>query len=241
MPRPKPCLLLTRARADAERFVGLLDQQSLDAVDVVYAPLIEIRVCAPSVDQVEPRSVIFTSSNGVRAAKEHGIDTNLPCFCVGSRTTEVAKAEGWPAAFAGATAAELVETLRNIRPQAPLLHLRGTHARGDIAERLTCAGLPTAERIIYDQVLLPLSESAESRLKARTPVIVPLFSPRTARQFANHRGTWADLYIAAISPAVAETVKKLENKEIIVSDRPDAATVARCVQDLITRVSRVEG
>lgn len=236
-----PRLLITRPRADSDRFIAELDQATRDGLDVIYSPLIDILAIDCLVDMSDVRGVIFTSSNGVNAARTLGIDPVVPCYCVGSRTTEQAKAAGWAARQSEADAAELITTLARSRPDAPLLHLRGVHARGDVAAKLTAAGIETKEQKIYDQALKPLTAKATSALAGDEPVIVPLFSPRTARQFADNARPQAPLYVAAISEAVAKTVKMLKYNELRVADRADSPTMARCVAQLVELVSRVEG
>ncbi|WP_246139530.1 uroporphyrinogen-III synthase [Falsiphaeobacter marinintestinus] len=236
-----PRLLMTRPRADSDRFIAELDQATRDGLDVIYSPLIDIVPIDCSVDMSDVRGVIFTSLNGVEAAQTLGIDPVVPCYCVGARTTEKAKAAGWAARQSGVDAAELITTLTRSHPDAPLLHLRGVHARGDVATKLTAAGIETKEQEVYDQALKPLTDTATSALAGDDPLIVPLFSPRTARQFADNAGLQAPLYLAAISEAVAKTVKMLKYNELRVADRPDSLAMARCVAQLVKRVSRVEG
>lgn len=236
-----PRLLMTRARADSDRFLSELDPDFRNRLDIVYAPLIETRPICARVDLSGLRGVIFTSANGVRAASALNIDPAGPCHCVGARTTEQASAAGWDARQAGANADDLVATLSKTRPDAPLLHLRGAHARGDIARRLTQAGIATREQVIYDQILHPPGDPARKILAQDVPVIVPLFSPRTARQFADHAVFQAPLYLAAMSQAVADAVNTLKYRKLLVADHPDSAAMIRCVEQLAKLASRVEG
>lgn len=234
-------LLMTRPRAASERFVALLPTALRDRITPVYAPLIGIEPVAGRIACENARGVIFTSANGVAMAGRLGGPGTLPCFCVGQETTRAAQRAGWQAQFAGVNADALIETLTRQRPDAPLLHLRGAHARGDIAGRLTAAGLQTREQAIYDQRLLPLTDEAARLLDGDGPVIVPVFSPRTARHFADlHEGA-APLFLAAISAAAAEPLEILRCSALIVAERPDAAAMAVAVEKLATQASRLEG
>lgn len=234
-------LLMTRPRADAERFVAQLPAALRARLTPVYAPLIAIEPMPGPVAWGDARGVIFTSTNGVEAATRLGGPRPLACFCVGTATTRAAQRAGWRADCAGADADALVETLLRARPEAPLLHLRGAHARGDIAARLTAAGLTTREQTIYHQRLLPLPAQARQVLDGDAAVIVPIFSPRTARHFAGLGAGSAPLYLAAMSAAVAKPLENLPHEALIIAERPDAQAMAAAVENLSSRASRVEG
>ncbi|OBY25872.1 uroporphyrinogen-III synthase [Leisingera sp. JC1] len=232
-------LLMTRPLEAAERFAASLPAEALAGLQVIYAPLMEIQVVQAPVRMQGIKGVIFTSANGVEAASRETA-VRLPAYCVGERTAQAAAELGWQAEALGTCADELAATLMQRRPEAPLLHLRGAHARGSIAQRLTDAGLPCGEQIVYDQVLLPLTEEAQTVLSAQNDVIVPLFSPRTARHFANLCGDGSHLYLIAFSEAVAEPLKGLNCKALRVSKAPDAPAMAAAVLDAAAQLSRLE-
>ena len=166
---------------------------------------------------------------------------DLPAWCVGEATTAAARAQGWDAECAGRDAEDLVQTLIARRPDAPLIHLRGVHARGDIAARLSAAGIETREAVIYDQRLLPLVPQAVQALAGTEPVIVPLFSPRAARHFASLATGRAPVFIAAMSHAVAKSVSPLNFNRLEVSDAPTARAMAQVVTSLVAQARRVVG
>lgn len=236
-----PTLLMTRPHPAAERFVAGLPAALRVQLTVIHAPLLEIVPLAVAVPDEGLRGVIFTSANGVEAAARAGAPTGLPAYCVGEQTAEAARVAGWPPRVTCPDAEHLIAALLRLRPEAPLLHLRGVHARGDIAGRLTAGGIETRALPVYDQRLLPLTAQARAALAATGPVIVPLFSPRTARQFADIGGGSAPLYLAAISPAAAEAVENMHPAALIVAGHPDAAAMAAAVETLVARASRLEG
>lgn len=231
---------MTRPHEASRRFVQRLPEWLRSQVNVVISPLIGIQPVAADPDLADARGVVFTSSSAVTVASELTPRRDLPCFCVGNATTARARDAGWRAAFAGADADALVATLTRDRPETPLLHLRGRHTRGAVAARLTAAGLPVRESVIYDQPVLPLNRAAADALGGPAPVIVPLFSPRSARQFASQHAGTAPLYLAAISNAVAEEVNQLKVKELMVAPQPDAAAMAGLVETLSRHTARVE-
>ncbi|NVK15836.1 MAG: uroporphyrinogen-III synthase [Rhodobacteraceae bacterium] len=233
-------LLMTRPLAAAKRFAASLPAEALAGLQVIYTPLMEIQPVQAPVRTQGIKGVIFTSANGVEAASRE-TTVRLPAYCVGERTAQTAAVLGWQAEVLGQCAEELTAALLQKRPEAPLLHLRGAHARGAIAQLLTDGGLPCGEQIVYDQVLLPLTEGAQAALAAQNGVIVPLFSPRTARHFANLCGDASHLHLIALSEAVAEPLKGLNYKAFRVSKAPDAPAMAEAVLDAAAQLSRLEG
>ncbi|MBE1286072.1 MAG: uroporphyrinogen-III synthase [Rhodobacteraceae bacterium] len=230
-------LLMTRPRAAAERFVQAL---SLDLAPI-YAPLLDIRPLDQSLNLTGYAGVIFTSANGARQASDLTSDRTLPAYCVGAMTTQAARDAGWQANMRGRDASEMINSLLQSRPEGTLLHLRGEHARGDIAENLTQGGLPCKSRVIYDQVLKPLSQEALDALLSETDVIAPIFSPRSARQFAEFCPKAAKPHLVALSRAVSEPLRGLNYKSLSVCDEPDSGSMMAEVARVWENIRRVEG
>ena len=242
MPQPmsalRPVLLMTRPRSASERFVGSMPERLRGAVDVVIAPLMEIVPLSGAVDLQGLCGVIFTSANGVAAAATLGVRPDLPCYCVGDATADAARQSGWRAESMGPTADALVSALLSRAPEGPLVHLRGVHARGDVAERLTAGGLPTRDRSVYDQRLLPLGSEAVAALSR--PTLAPLFSPRSARHFAQVCPHPRKVAAVALSDAVAAELDGIALARIEVSETPDAHSLAKAIETTLWRGSWVE-
>jgi uroporphyrinogen-III synthase len=234
-------LLMTRPKGDAERFVTNLPSGLRHKLTPIFSPLVEIQPAVSDLNLAGARGLIFTSANGVLVAAGLTDQRDLPCFCVGSATTQAAVYAGWKAQCVGTDAESLIKSLHQFRPVGPLLHIRGACSRGNVSRRLTKLGCPTLEQIVYDQHLLPLSETAQALLRGTEPVIVPLFSPRTARQFANQNTGQAPLYLAVLSDAVADQVKSLKCMKLDISREPTADAMAKLVEHLVNTVERVEG
>ncbi|MCV2889884.1 uroporphyrinogen-III synthase [Ruegeria aquimaris] len=232
---------MTRPLASSEKFVARLSPDIRSKVTVVHSPLLEIEYLQDDLDLRKARGLVFSSANGVAAASQMTESRDLPCFCVGRATTEAARREGWKATMAGETAETLIAFLLAARPATPLLHLRGDHARGDVAETLSRSGMPTSERVVYLQHLLPLSEPARAALAGTSPVIAPLFSPRTARQFADLALLSAPLWLLALSGAVREPIENMKNIRLVTAERPDAEAMRHAVEKMVREAMRVEG
>lgn len=215
-------LLLTRPRPASERFAAGLPVHITNRMRVVVSPLVEILPGPENIDTEDSAGIVFSSSNGVGCAAQLVKSRAEPAYCVGEATTILALEHGWPARCVGSNANELVAQLLEMNPPSPLLHLRGAHTRGDIAARLSAGGVPCTERVVYDQALRPFNAEALDLLSGCDPVIAPVFSPRTARQFAKQCPDGANLCLIALSDAVAEPLKSLEFRHLSVCAKPDA-------------------
>ncbi|WP_254683741.1 uroporphyrinogen-III synthase [Ruegeria sp. AD91A] len=234
-------LLMTRPRAASERFVAQLPTRTRSRVQVIYSPIMEIRPLPVAVETEGVQGLIFTSANAVNAAAAKGVDRTLPAFCVGPATTGTAKGYGWQAEMVGATAEELVGHLLKRRPKSPLLHLRGEHTRGNVAGRLTESGLAVREQPVYQQRLLPLTPEAAEAADGDSPIIAPLFSPRTARHFADIWVGSAPLWLAAISQATADPLYSLDYAGLKIAKMPTPKKMRKAVKKLAKHALRVEG
>ena len=108
------------------------------------------------------------------------------------------------------------------------------HAAGDIPGALKSAGIETIPVVVYDQREQPLSDTARAVLGGPVPVLLPLFSPRSAQLAANAaRAAAAPLLIAAISPNAAEAVRGVPARRIVTAARPDGEAMLDALGALI--------
>lgn len=236
----RPVLLMTRPEAASGAFADALAAQTGGGFAVVISPLIGIEPCGPLPDMGGMRGVIFTSAHGVQAyGALHG-PVGLPCFTVGAATAEAARALGFDPVSADGDADALVTLITARAPTGPLMHLHGTHSRGDVGQRLTCAGIETKSTVIYDQPLLDLSGEAKAVLTGPAPVIVPLFSPRTAARFAETALRLTSVWIAAMSPAVAEALGTDRGAQVRIAARPTGAEMRKVVAMLMEEARTLE-
>lgn len=233
--RPLP-LLLTRPAAQGDRFATDLATQMPGWFDLFSSPLMAAVFLAPELPRSEWSSVILTSETGVEAAnrlRSGGLPLPRAAWCVGDRTAQVAQAAGFDARSARGDAEALISLILASDDRGPFLHLRGRESRGDIAPRLSAQGRLADAAIVYAQDPLPLTPQATAVLSAQTPVVVPLFSPRSAALFAAQGPFSAPLWIVAISAATARAVETLTPQRLAIAERPDGAAMLAAVQTIV--------
>lgn len=222
-------LLLIRPEAQSRRLLEALAARGLRPPAII-SPVIEIRPRAVSL----PTDVdlVLTSQNAL-AALPPG---TWRAWCVGDRTAEAARAAGLEAISAGGDVEALLERLVAERP-GPLVHLRGVHATGRLAERLRARGIEAAEVVAYDQAARPLSREASELLATSGAVVLPLYSPRSAALASGHAGDWrASIHAAAISPATAEAFRR--PARMTIADAPDAVAMLDAVAQALAGAER---
>lgn len=217
----RPTLLLTRPEPAATRFAAQLRERFGDGLEILSSPLMAPVFLAAPLPGGGWQGTIFTSETGVEGLRRL-TDRRGPAICVGPRTAEAAQAAGWQAEVIGGDAEGLVAALA-AQPRPGLwLHGRGREAAGDLAARLRKAGMSVAEAVVYAQEPRPLTDAVRARLMDGAPVVVPLFSPRSAKLFvAQTRGTVAPLLVAAISKAAADAVGPLGALRVECAPTPD--------------------
>lgn len=231
----EPVLLMTRPAKAAQAFV---DSLPLEGVRVIMSPLIGIVHRGELPPMAAYRALIFTSVHGVEAyVAQNG--PLLPCYVVGGKTARAAQASGFSVRSVFENAANLIEGVIRNFVSGPMLHVRGVHARGNIAQTLTNNAIPTDEAVLYDQPAIPLTDEAQAALSGANPVIVPLFSPRTAVLLAEFRPK-PPLLVAAFSQAVANAVSGLHITKLRIASRPDSDAMGVEVIDLLAWAKAAE-
>ena len=233
-----PTILLTRPLLQSQRFAAQLRARWPDLA-VVISPLMAPEFLPVDLPRRAFAALILTSETGAEAARRiSAAGQGLPAivFCVGDRTAQAAKAAGFVAQSAGGDADALVALIARQAPDGPLLFLRGQDSAGDVESRLVSAGTETVSAIVYTQTEHALTRDANRLLRASAPVILPLFSPRSARLFLSQRPDGpvkAPLWLAALSPAVAQVAAGLAPDRMGIAATPDAAAMLQAISALL--------
>lgn len=221
-------VLITRPLAQARVFAQALEAAHGGSVDMVISPLIETAPVAVTQDLTDVNHVIFTSVNGVQQAARVGVPQTAVAWCVGEKTAAAAKALGFTARAAGGNSESLVALIAQDQPQGRIVHLRGKHAAGDVIGGLAAVGLNCEPVIAYDQIAIAPTQAALDLLADENPVIVPLFSPRTAKLFAQIGAFRAPLHLITMSKAITvpEDIVPISSLAIMESDTMVNGTMA---------------
>jgi len=104
-----------------------------------------------------------------------------------------------------------------------LLQLCGDHVAGDLAGLIGLIGPQITPDVIYRQHAQGLSEAAQALLAGDAPVLLPVFSPRSARLLApDLEKARAPLCLAAMSHAVARALPVQAACDLVTAPQPDA-------------------
>lgn len=226
-------LVLTRPQADSERFLAAVEAK-FGPVKAVISPVIEV-VSLP-VEVPSYNEVILTSANGAAEAKRLGVKAGTRAWCVGQRTAKLAFEAGLEPISADGNADDLVELIQSQRT-GTLCHIRGVHSRGQVAARLIAQGRVCKEVIAYDQRDIPPTKAALEALQGTDPIVLPLFSPRSALLIpAVHQ---APVHVIAMSSAVAAEVADLGADTVTIAENPNfeamLAATCRRLESLLRR------
>lgn len=216
-------VLLTRPQGASQTF-ALRVTQAFGPLRVEISPLMEIGFVPFDAEQAIGRTPVFTSMNGVDAWARAKLPVGGRCFCVGEATGQAARDLGFAPEVSGGTVEHLFEDIKAKQPDAGVVHIHGAHTRGDLVGRLQSAGIAAHGVAAYDQLLKPLTREARDIMLGGAQVIVPLFSPRTALQFAQECPAQARPCIVAISEAAADGWPNA-----VIAETPDAAGVLAAI------------
>lgn len=209
-----PVLLLTRPLADSQRFAALLPEWR-----TAISPI--LRIVAVDHDGAalhRAPGLVFTSAHAVASA---GPGRGRLALCVGGHTAHVALQAGFDVRTGNGFAEGLLPLIA--AAGVPLIHPHGRHL---------ARALPVPGMVVYDQQPQPLTARAQALLANDAPIVLPLFSPRSARLVADSvRGSRAPLWPVAISAAVLAAWDAPVSGHAV-ADAPDAGAMAAAVRGL---------
>ncbi len=219
----RPNLLLTRPDAQSQRFAGEVAAR-FGAMEVVISPLLVPRFL-PATPPSGMDGVIFTSETGVAAAVAAGVRAQgEPAYCVGARTATAARLAGFDARDAQGDWQDVAALIMREGGQKSLAFLCAREAAHHLQTALTVAGHTIARIEVYTQDILPLNEQARALLAGARPVILPLFSPRSAQVFCAQAQPTAPIYLLGLSVAVTDAFT-LPFARKAVAHRPNSAAL----------------
>jgi uroporphyrinogen-III synthase len=228
-------VLVTRPRDQGETFAQKLTARFGARIRPLIAPLMAPEYLAPALPEGPFDAVIFTSAHGVEGARRLGVPLPRLAWCVGRSTAAKATAAGFETRSSDGDASDLVAALLAAPERGRFLYIRGVDTVGDVENALISQGISTLSLQVYLQRAIPLEEEARALLCQSDPVLVPLFSPRSAQLFADAlpADTRASFLIAAMSEAVATAAARLPRQTLVTAARPDAEAMLDAVETLL--------
>ena len=224
----RPTLLLTRPKKDAQAFAQeVLSHQP--AAQILISPVFDISPIGTLPDLSAYAAVLFTSRHAVACFEHAPIPQKMTCFAVGEATAEAAKKLGFSVINSAGAAQDLILLVQKTGAAGPLIHPHGQHARGQIATTLTKKGIPCAECVIYDQIETPLSIQARALLTQPQALLVPVFSPRSARLLQRYGPLPNGSEIIAISQTVAACFSTQPHIKTTVAIHPNRGAMLKAV------------
>jgi uroporphyrinogen-III synthase len=226
-----PGLLLIRPEPASRRFLAQLSATQERPLAAEISPLLAIEPLPVTLPDLPWSGLVFTSENGVAQAGRFGLPRGLVAWCVGAQTMQAALDAGFLATSADGDAKALIRLILESGTPGPLLHIRGEHSIGDVAKNLSHQGCPCHEIAAYAQSVLPLSDNARVLLAGARPVVIPMFSARSASLLLPYMPAAAPLHVVAISKAVAAAAQGMGARTVTTAAAANAAGVIAATRE----------
>lgn len=236
--------LITRPLEDAKPLAELLAGRG---VECTVEPLLEIApLPEAAIDLDGVQALLFTSANGVRAFAAKSSRRDLKVLTVGDGSATAARDAGFADVTAAGGDVEALAALviAKLDPKAgPLFHGAASVLAGDLQGKLEAAGFNLRRVVLYEaRTATALTHETRMNLALGGVDMVLLFSPRTARTFAE---LWrkADApglgktTALCLSAAVAREIGDLGWQRIETAANPDQPAMLTLVEAEIERRS----
>ena len=231
-------LLLTRPLGGNERFC-LKIKHLLYSCEILDNPIQKIDFL-PSLSKVNKNSVlIFTSANGLRAAKKHNL-SNKKCFVVGANTKKIAVSFGYDVLGFSKDQENLLKLIKSKKPTESMVHIRGKHTVGNLCDALKRNQFSCLDIIGYNQEPLKIKKQNLQKIHSGRPVILPIFSSRSAELLQSNLDL-TGFNVIAISEAVAKIVTGVELGELVISKKPDLNSMQEATLAILRRLIKFDG
>jgi uroporphyrinogen-III synthase len=226
-------LLITRPIQDSERLAAKLRALGHEPV---IAPVMEVHVLdGAALDLDGVQAILATSANGLRALSRRTPRRDLGIFAVGPQTADTAREHGFANVVnAEGDATALAETvIARLDPaKGALFHAAGAETAGRLRQRLEAHGFTAGGEVLYEaQPVEHLPPAAADALTAGTLDGVLVFSPRSAKTFANLvtaaglASRCARIDAFCISAAAAEGLAPVAFARVAVAGQPNEAAI----------------
>ena len=231
-------LLLTRPLDGNARFC-LKIKHLLYKCEILDSPIQKIEFL-PSLSKVNKNAVlIFTSVNGLRAAEKHNL-TNNRCFVVGKNTKKIAVSFGYEVLGFSKDQENLLKLIKSKKPTESMVHIRGKHTVGNLCDALKRNQFSCLDIIGYNQEPLKIKKQNLQKIHSGRPVILPIFSSRSAELLQSNLDL-TGFNVIAISEAVAKIITGVELGELVISKKPDLNSMQEATLAILRRLIKFDG
>ena len=213
-------VILTRPPETSRVFAERLRDRGFQG-QIVLSPLVAIAPLDIDLDLSGYSSVIFTSGTALRLVAA----TDIPTWVVGQRSSDMARDLGWHVQGFATDVIALYHSILAHKPMGRLLHICGEPSIGDLAGRLTQAGIPTHRKVIYRQIPQPLTDEAMALIASPEPIVIPVFSPNAASLLASNLRLARNTSVIAMSAQIAQALGDPPDINVIVTPEVSADSV----------------
>lgn len=232
-------VLITRPQPQADRLARELSAAMGPMIRPIIAPLMQTRALSANLPVGPHDAVILSSEAGAIAAKKlRRTALTLPerAYCVGDRTAKIARSLGFDVRIDGPTAEALIAKMLHHGVVGRLLYLHGQDVSTPIDRLLTSAGIPTDAAATYAQEPIELTTEAMIQLATDAPLVVPIYSARSARLFLSvlPKDFRADLRPCLISPDIMPALSETFSARAVVAERPDGPSMVAAIRRVIS-------
>jgi uroporphyrinogen-III synthase len=205
-------------------FLDQLIQAGVEENMIQIAPVLEIVPVDAPIEIAAHEAVIFSSIAGVDVAAKKLGRAELKAYCVGEKTAAAARHLGYEVCTVAPDVERLFQQM-SARPVEAVVHIRGEHTRGNLVSKLRGLGWSAREQVVYQQKEVPFATKVFDIIQRENPLVLPLFSPRSARLLVDRLPKRGDIYGIAMSEAVRQVVNDFEWSRLDVANAPDAASM----------------
>ena len=235
----KPTLVITRPVDLAKEFATAVNRNFNGGISTVFSPAYEIKYSHNVPEKRTYKHLLFTSGNGVEAARKLNLKAEAEVWCVGDSTARKAALAGYSSLSAGGNAENLISLVKNEYVSGEILHVSGTITQVNVSQALQNLGIPCYNFAAYDQEMLTPRHELKIALEGSAPVVLPLFSTR-ATMILKGMKVNAPLHFVSISQNVSDEISNLFDATYIVADAPNRASMVEATCGVLLRLLNLE-
>ena len=121
-----------------------------------------------------------------------------------------------------------------------MVHIRGKHTVGNLCGALKRSQFSCLEIVGYNQEPLKIKKQNLQKIYSGRPVILPIFSSRSAKLLQSNLDL-TGFNVIAISEAVAKIVTGVELGGLVISKKPDLNSMQEATLAILRRLIKFDG